>query len=391
MVFTGAVCGACERRCRASPGPGPGGLHNAAMPKPISLLSVTLALLTAPLALLAQDAQPGVRFQHKDWELACDNTGHCTAAGYQRDGDRPVSVKLERAPGPNTPIKAQLQLGTDPDTPEADRQLPPGTRLVLTIGERRVGRAIGPFGGESPVLDLPAEQAQAVLAALRGTDEIVWRAGPARVWTLSGDGANAVLLKMDEAQGRLGTPGALRRKGTRPEAQVPGPRPLPVVQEVMVQAPTPADLALASEPPQDLLAALRGALGPEDDCERLEPGAEEAPKLSVDRLGPRLLRVSTLCWVAAYNAGAGVWELSDGPPWRARLVTTMASDLTPTGINMSQKGRGMGDCFATQDWVWDGQRHRATQIGDSGMCKFFFGGSWPMVTLRSQVVSPPAR
>lgn len=180
----------------------------------------------------------------------------------------------------------------------------------------------------------------------------------------------------------------------RPEAEVPGPRPLPVVQEVAVQAPTAADLALASEPPQDLLAALRVALGPEDDCERLQPGAEEAPKLSIDRLGPGLLRVSTLCWVAAYNFGSGVWELSDGQPWRARLVTTMASDLTPTGFNMSQKGRGIGDCFASQDWVWDGRRHRVTRIEDTGMCKFFFGGSWAMGTLRSQVLPPlpaPAR
>lgn len=69
-------------------GCGHAGLHNAAMPTPFALLSVTLALLTPPLTLLAQEAQAGVRFQHKDWELACDNTGHCTAAGYQRDGDR---------------------------------------------------------------------------------------------------------------------------------------------------------------------------------------------------------------------------------------------------------------------------------------------------------------
>ncbi|STW09638.1 Protein of uncharacterised function (DUF1176) [Klebsiella grimontii] len=37
---------------------------------------------------------------------------------------------------------------------------------------------------------------------------------------LSGEGAYAVLLKMDDVQGRIGTPGALTKKGDRPENSV---------------------------------------------------------------------------------------------------------------------------------------------------------------------------
>ena len=44
----------------------------------------------------------------------------------------------------------------------------------------------------------------------------------------SSTGASAVLLKMDEYQGRIGTPGALVRKGTKAEAAVPMPTPVPV-------------------------------------------------------------------------------------------------------------------------------------------------------------------
>lgn len=29
----------------------------------------------------------GLYFRHQDWELACDNTGVCRAAGYQADDD----------------------------------------------------------------------------------------------------------------------------------------------------------------------------------------------------------------------------------------------------------------------------------------------------------------
>ncbi|RYD40495.1 MAG: DUF1176 domain-containing protein, partial [Verrucomicrobiaceae bacterium] len=47
-------------------------------------------------------------------------------------------------------------------------------------------------------------------------------------WTLSLSGLNAVLLKMDEAQDRIGTPGALVRRGNKPESSVLAPVPPPV-------------------------------------------------------------------------------------------------------------------------------------------------------------------
>ena len=42
----------------------------------------TLLLAALPLAALAFDDN-GSYFEHKDWEIACDNTGTCRAAGYQ--------------------------------------------------------------------------------------------------------------------------------------------------------------------------------------------------------------------------------------------------------------------------------------------------------------------
>ncbi len=64
------------------------------MPHPTLLL--TLAML--PTVLWAQENTPaGVNFTHHDWELACDNTRTCRAAGYQSDDDQlPVSVLLTR-------------------------------------------------------------------------------------------------------------------------------------------------------------------------------------------------------------------------------------------------------------------------------------------------------
>lgn len=54
-------------------------------------LAVGLALLSN-LSFAAEIS--GLHFMYKDWELACDNTGACRAAGYQADEylDRPISL-----------------------------------------------------------------------------------------------------------------------------------------------------------------------------------------------------------------------------------------------------------------------------------------------------------
>ena len=50
--------------------------------------SVLASLSFACLALGTQGAlAAGPSISHNDWELACDNTRTCRAAGYHRDGD----------------------------------------------------------------------------------------------------------------------------------------------------------------------------------------------------------------------------------------------------------------------------------------------------------------
>ena len=61
-----------------------------------SIVSIaSIAAIPAPAR--AQSAN-GLYFQHRDWEIACDNTGTCRAAGYHAEADdRRVSVLLTRA------------------------------------------------------------------------------------------------------------------------------------------------------------------------------------------------------------------------------------------------------------------------------------------------------
>ncbi|GAB3048906.1 DUF1176 domain-containing protein [Stenotrophomonas tumulicola] len=344
------------------------------------LLSLLPLLLLAPLPALqaAPATVTGVAFTHNDWTLACDNTRTCRAAGYQPDDDSdslPVSVLLTRHGGPDQPVSAELMLG------QYDEIVLPA-RLSLQID----GADQGPldYDAEAGTATLHAPQVAALLASLAGTRRIVLAGDDQRQWTLSGSGASAVLLKMDEFQGRLGTPGALMRKGKRAEASVPPALPVPVVVPGKIVATRPADEALAGS------AALRAALTAAtsvDDCQALGPGeglmADEGPQeITVKRLSADKLLVSMPCWRGAYNEGSGYWVVNDRAPYQPELVTTLGNEDDVRTISASHKGRGLGDCWSMHSWSWDGSRFVPTSTSTSGMCRLVAaGGAWTLPTL----------
>ena len=161
-------------------------------------------------------AERGIHFEHHDWEIACDNTRTCRAAGYHPDssGDK-VSVLLERNAGPATPVTGEVRLGWNDDPGSVTGSLPEDFELTLQIDRRPAGRIrMHQLRGQ-----LSSPQVAALLKSLPGNSTIDFLYRVHR-WRLSDRGAAAVLLKMDEFQGRLGTPGALVRKGARPEQSV---------------------------------------------------------------------------------------------------------------------------------------------------------------------------
>ena len=316
----------------------------------------------------------GVAFTHKDWELACDNTRTCRAAGYQREGDEPpMSVLLTREAGPRRPVKAQVLL-----TPRDDKTRVPAS-VTLTIA----GRAIGSVAIHDEGAELDAAQVRALLEALRRSGEIAFVSGAQR-WRLSDAGATAVLLRMDEAQGRVGTTGALVRKGATGEDGVLPPLAKPVVRA--------AALPQGAQPPATLAAAIvRSLPKPNDDCEEL---AELPEPAKIWRLKEGKVLVSARCWRAAYNVGHGYWVANDKPPHRPQLVTHDGSDFleTESRIVAVHKGRGIGDCHSVKEWVWDGARFVPTEESTTGMCRLVAaGGPWSLPTLVTEVVPPAGK
>lgn len=347
------------------------------MPAFSRCLCVPLLLLPA---IAQAEAPTGLHFTHNDWEIACDNTRTCRAAGYQHDdGEAPVSVLLVREAGAGKAVTGKVMLGS-----YGDDAVVPTSDLQLRIGNKDLGKvalAKGEVQG-----DLSAAQVEALLAALRRDGAIVFVAGSAR-WALSDQGASAVLLKMDEFQGRLGTQGALVRKGDADEAKVLPALPLPVLVVPSRPEATPADLALATD------AALRKAVlatVKSDDCS--PPSAEDDEdegQLTIERLSADKLLVSVQCWLAAYNVGSGYWVVNDKPPYAPTLVTTMGSDYSNGEISSAQKGRGLGDCWSTNSWSWNGKAFVHTAASTTGQCKLVAaGGAWELPTVVTTVKQP---
>lgn len=343
-----------------------------------SLASFILAANAAVAADLPNDLL-SISFQHKDWELACDNTRTCRAAGYHAEDDGPnASILLTRAAGPNEAVTVELQLADDPDHPAPEQ-------LTMEVDGRDAGTVR--IDRKTNLGNLSRAQVSALLPALLKDSSVAWTS-KGTTWTISTAGANAVLLKMDEFQGRVGTPGALVRKGSKPESIALPPLAAPELKP----SPTSRDikpLKLTRAQTHDLMTALRKTVK-DGSCELVDTKSDEPDSLVVRRLTNDKLLASHVCWRAAYNAGEGYWVVNAHPPYSAVLVTTSATDYANGVISSTQKGRGIGDCFSSATWTWDGHSFVQTSAATTGMCRMIgAGGAWDLPTLLTRIHKSP--
>ena len=323
----------------------------------------------------AKSAAQAVVFTHKDWELACDNTRTCRAVGYHRDGDRdnPLALLLERQAGVATVTTAKLMLGY-----YGDNETPP---MPASLDVLVNGRSLGTMAvvKNSGIAELNATQTAAVLLALPKVADVQFVAGKNR-WKLSGDGATAVLLKMDEVQGRVGTATALVKKGNASDDGVLSSLPVPIVRMGVMDASKPVDKRLA--------ATIKPLLNPakDSDCADLAK-TDDAKPLQIWRVNAAKLMVSARCWSAAYNFGYGYWLVNDKPPYQPQLITDSGSDYSNGIISANHKGRGLGDCWSSNEWVWNGIDFTHSSESTTGMCKLVApGGAWSLPTVVSHVI-----
>jgi hypothetical protein len=172
-----------------------------------------------------------VNFTHKDWQLVCDNTNTCRAAGATTNV---LALMITRNAGVNQLPSAKLRF-TDYDKYSLKRTLVGGIqKVMLRVDNKIVGRLTYDAYGNYLLDEL---QTASAIDALKGKEsvsfEVIDHSEVSKTVTLSGQGAYAIFLKMDEIQERIGTSAALIKKGVKDENQVLRPVDVPVVHRVI--------------------------------------------------------------------------------------------------------------------------------------------------------------
>jgi hypothetical protein len=334
-------------------------------------------LLLAVCATARGEEAEGVYFQHGDWEIVCDNTLTCRMAGYCAEEDHENgcgSVLITRAAGPNAPLEGKVTMADFHDERPYPREYP--SALTLQINDQSKGK-LKHLGDN--VYPLTPTQIRALLVAAR-KDDVVEFASDTQSFTLSGKGISAVLLKADEVQGRIGTPGALIRKGNKPEESVFPPRPAPVIRAAKVSDKPSREL---TAPEVSILEA-----GKESLCEFEGMPEEDIDRFTLTPLDDSHVLISTLCWHAMYNDGDAYWVVDHALKGNPELVTRDGGWYKEGMIYKSVRGRGMADCMYGSGWVWDGQAFRLFMEWSSGDCRsIHLGGTWHLPTFVADVLN----
>lgn len=328
-------------------------------------LAIPGLMLAISQAVQATPIPEAINFTHKDWDLTCDNTLTCRAAGYSADETDPAAtVLITREAGASTPVINEVMLANyDSETDD------PGTSGIpqLLIDNQSQGALLAANDDSWKMSDT---QFAAFKQALKQDKPVSFK-DSVHEYIFSGAGSSAVLLRMDDVQGRIGTPDALFRKGTNSETTVKPPVATPLiikapVQDIHGHDMSPQETALIKP---RILATHNAAA----DCD--EELLNETWQIA--RLNNKQSLITVPCWRAAYNSGDMYFVIDDEMKNPPVMVTDSATDYEDGILSFSMKGRGLGDCWSYQQWVWDGKQFIDSSSGNTGRCRLIrAGGAW---------------
>ena len=350
------------------------------------LIPMVAAMSTVLLSNVTM-AHAGVEFVNQDWQVACDNTMTCRLAGYQAENNSelPVSVLLVRRAGANASVEGKVKLGgAKESSSKALMQLGDRHRISLFINDKNYGET-KTFSATAGNAELTEAQVSALLNALTKSSKIELVLRNSR-WQLSDKGASAVMLKADEAQGRVGTSSAFidREGAAKPNSSVIPPKAVPKLRFVLPNSKAVSNnnkkFGMRSS---QLATIMKGTMKEVDsDC----PNLPDKSPWRINRLNGSQLLVQHECWRGAYNVGTGVWVMNDSKPYNPTLVTTSATGYDEGKITSVQRGRGIGDCLAKSEWIWTGKSFEKSHESTTGLCRLIAaGGAWELPTYVTEV------
>ena len=364
-------------------------------------MKISAALMMATIGSLSLPAIAGYGtpskdsgFVQDDWQVVCDNTRTCRVAGYSTEAsmDNPASVLFTVLPKVATP-KAQIQLASKTAKDKAE----------LWLNNKNYG-TLQPAGSDATLYDLSAKQTQAIIDKARINNKIEVRAGSNR-WRISDKGISAVLLKLDDAQGRVGTSMALISKRSSNRQTSKAALPMPTIEKAFAYSEkdnktlTSAALANFQKNIDKWVnidsKQLIGSGNTMGDCELVNPKTEAYKQMSEygsAMLGWDFIPVDKshtlathLCWSGPYNSSTGYWLINNDKPSNPALITAAGNEYEAGEIRAVHKGRGIGDCLSHATWTWDGKTFVKSEEASTGLCRGFAGGAWELPTYVSQV------
>ena len=315
---------------------------------------------------------------YQDWDLVCDNTGTCRMAGYQEEGDDPVSILFTRAAGENAAVEGKLTISP---FGEADRDVQVGQDIEIWLNGKSLG-TVKHISDDAPD-KLTEEQTKALLSGLKKESEIRLTYGKTTL-KVSDKGAAAAMLKMDEFQQRLNTPSALIRKGQEKHA-VLAPQPAPKIEVVSVNNRKTTELKRGEKQYDNVLALLRKA----NSCDDEDITSQD---ITLYPLTQNKVLAEALCASGAYQSTNYYAVLDDK---LSKVEQVLADQYNGVGGDRKQgyafvrgayKGRGAGDCWSIQDAVWNGKIFILTSEWTTGSCKRFPDGAWQLPTFVSDII-----
>ena len=383
-----------------------------------TMIMIAVSFLSVPS--MADDAYgtpfEGWGFVKDDWQLVCDNTSTCRAAGYAAEGlvssdklgDASVLIIVEAGKKLST---VQVKLSNWEEL-EQEKLVPEqlsktNYKVELLLNNKSYGFIQLSSEREG---QLSTAQAQQLLKLANQNTKIQFRSGAYR-WQVSDTGLAAILLKLDEVQGRVGTPLALVSKGSLNRQTPKSAKAKPVIKKAYSYADkdkeqlTPAKLVYFQKNINKWIdiddKQLVGSNDGMGDCELVNPKTEAYQRMQefgVDRLGWDFIPVDSKhtlatheCWGGAYNMGVGYWLINHAKPSKPTLITTSASDYSDGEIYAIHKDRGIGDCWNRAVWVWDGKTFAMTEDSSTGMCRGFAGGAWNLPTYTTEVIKSDSK
>ena len=336
-------------------------------------------LLLALLPVVAMATSIKGIGNYQDWDLVCDNTGTCRMAGYQEKGDDPVSILFTRAAGENAAVEGKFTISP---FGEADRDVQVGQDIEIWLNGKSLGK-VKHISDDEPD-KLTEEQTKALLSGLKKESEIRLTYGKTTL-KVSDKGAAAAMLKMDEFQQRLNTPSALIRQGQEKHA-VLAPKVKPKIDAVSVNNRKTIELKHGEKQFNHVLALLRKA---HDGCvdEDLE-----SQDITLYPLTQNKVLAEALCARAAYQYTNYYAVLDDK---LSKVEQVLADQYNEAGYDEKQgyafvrgiyKGRVIGDCWNSEDAVWNGKIFIRTSEWTTGSCKGFTGGAWQLPIFVSDII-----